>query len=71
MDERRLKRAVRNGWILMLVLALLSLGLFYLTYRTNHPGERPRWDMGGAPFVPASSPHASGYYQPPHKEAQQ
>lgn len=64
-NDAKLKKAYRNGWILLLLAILLSVILFNFAVLTNLPGQAPTWDMGGKPFVPASSPYANGYYEPP------
>jgi len=65
MDDTKLKRAYRNGWFLLMLAILVSVILFNFVVLTNLPGKEPTWDMGGKPFVPASSPYANGYYEPP------
>ena len=64
MDERGLKKAYRNGWLL--VLAALAFVVLVVAYalKTNEPAPTPSWNMGGKPFVPASSTYGNGYWSP-------
>jgi len=61
MDDRALRRSYRNAWILTLVAAIFVVAFFVFTLRRNTPPRPETWDMGGAAFVPASSPEADGY----------
>jgi hypothetical protein len=64
MEERVLKRAYRNAWILTLLGAVYVVLFFLLATATNRPGTPVEWDMGGEALVPASSHYADGYYLP-------
>jgi hypothetical protein len=64
MQERDLKRGIRNAWILTL-LGVVYIVLFNLLARaTNVPEPEVKWRLGGEAFVPASSPYAEGYHLP-------
>jgi hypothetical protein len=65
-DDKDLRRGFRNAWILTLLGALYVVAFFYLAWTRNTPPHPEAWDMGGKPFVPASSPYAEGYYVKPH-----
>jgi len=59
-----LRKGYRNAWI-VLVLGFVYVGVFLaLAIRTNRDPPPVTWDMGGTPFVPASSPQAEGYFLP-------
>jgi hypothetical protein len=64
MEEKALKRGYRNAWILTLLGAAYVVLFFLLATATNLPGHPVEWNMDGEAFVPASSHHAEGYYQP-------
>lgn len=64
MDGKTLKKAYRNAWILVILVAAFSAVFFALTLAVNGSAPEPQWDMGGVPFVPASSDRANGYYSP-------
>jgi hypothetical protein len=61
-DRSQLKRAFRNGWILLVIAALFTVLFFLFTLDANEDHPAVEWDMGGVPFVPASSVYANGYY---------
>ncbi|HJX51482.1 MAG TPA: hypothetical protein VJ801_01840 [Polyangia bacterium] len=63
MEQEDLKAGYRRAWILVLVGALYVAGFLALALRTNIPARPAGWDMGGTPFVPASSIEADGYYK--------
>jgi len=63
MDDRELETGYRNAWILTAIAAVFAAAFFAFVVRTNSPGTAPTWDMGGTPFVPASSTTADGYYK--------
>ena len=60
MDGRGLKKAYRNGWILVLAALVFVVLVFAYALRTNEPAQPPTWNMGGKPFVPASSTYGNG-----------
>jgi hypothetical protein len=62
MERAQLKRAYRNAWILLLIVALFTVLFFLFTVDANRDHPDVTWDMGGVPFVPASSVYANGYY---------
>jgi hypothetical protein len=62
--DQALAKAYRRAWILVLVGLAYSLGFTLLALGSNLPERAPTWDMGGKPFVPASSPFANGYPLP-------
>ncbi len=62
--NKSMKKAYRNGWILVLLAACFVVALFLFVLKTNENPPAPDWDMGGKRFVPASSPYANGYYSP-------
>ena len=64
MDDRELRRAFRNAWILTIVAAVFIVLFALFTFRTNQVEAPERWDMGGTAFVPASAPSAQGYHLP-------
>jgi hypothetical protein len=64
MDEQVTDKAFRKAWLLVLVGLAYSLGFTLLALGSNIPEKPPAWDMGGEPFVPASSPFANGYPLP-------
>ena len=64
MDNAALKKAFRNAWILVVLAAVFIVVVVLFVYRTNANPPEPEWNMGGVPFVPASSNHAEGYYSP-------
>jgi hypothetical protein len=53
----------RTAWSIVVAGLVWSAGYGYLAFSTNGRGC-VRWDMGGTPFVPASSAAAEGYFQP-------
>ncbi len=60
-DNDDLKRAWRKGWYLV-IAGLIYTFLFFAFTLHHHPeSPTPEWDMGGTPFVPASSPYATEY----------
>jgi len=61
MDDATLEKALRRGWILALVGMLWIVAHFLLAFHTSRPEPAAEWDMGGTPFVPASSIEADGY----------
>lgn len=64
MQEKDLKRGYRNAWLLAL-LGVVYIVIFYaLATATSLPEPEVQWNMGGAEFVPASSPEAEGYHLP-------
>jgi hypothetical protein len=67
MDQNQvvsLKHAYRNGWILIFFVTVFVILFFTLIFVANYPGKQTHWDMGGKPFVPASSVYATGYFAP-------
>jgi hypothetical protein len=64
MDRAQLKKAYRNAWILLVLIAAFLLAFFWFTLRANEDHPPVEWDMGGVEFVPASSTYANGYYAP-------
>ena len=64
MDKASLKKAYRNAWILVLLAAVFIVVVFLFVFRTNENPPERKWNMGGVPFVPASSSYAEGYYSP-------
>ena len=64
MDEAALKKAYRNAWILVALAAVFVVAVVIFVFRTNANPPPRKWDMGGVPFVPASSSYAEGYYSP-------
>ena len=64
MEQKALERGYRNAWVLTLLGAVYVVLFYLLATATNHPGAPVEWDMGGEAIVPASSPHADGYYSP-------
>jgi len=64
MDDQETDKAFRRAWLLVLVGLAYSLGFTLLALAANIPEKTPAWDMGGTPFVPASSPFANGYPLP-------
>ena len=64
MDDTKLRRGVRNAWLLTLAAVIFVVGFFLFTVKMNTPAKPEAWDMGGTPFVPASHPAAEGYYEP-------
>jgi hypothetical protein len=67
MVHDRLKKGYRQAWLLTGLAVLFIVGFFYFTWRSipNRVGE---WDMGGTPFVPASSVYAEGYHLPANQK---
>jgi hypothetical protein len=63
-SAKSMNKAYRNGWILVLAIAVFVVVFFVFVLRTNENSPAPAWDMGGESFVPASSNHANGYYSP-------
>ena len=63
--DESLARGFRNAWILTGVAAVFVVLFLAFAIRFNRPAQPERWDMGGTPFVPASSLHADGYRSPP------
>lgn len=61
MDDAKLERALRRGWLLALIGILWILVHFLLAFHTSRPAPPVDWNMGGTPFVPASSIEADGY----------
>ncbi|GAB4298276.1 MAG: hypothetical protein Kow0090_13660 [Myxococcota bacterium] len=70
MDIKELKRGYRNGWILIAAAIGFIFVFFLFTYLVNIPERAERWDMGGKPFVPASSPYANDYHLPANPDYQ-
>ena len=64
MDDAALKKAFRNAWILVILAAVFIVAAFLFVLRTNENPPPPKWNMGGVPFVPASSGYAEDYYSP-------
>ena len=65
LSEDALRKGFRNGWLFTVMAAALIVGSFFFVWLTNTPAQPERWDVGGTPFVPASSSQAEGYYLPP------
>lgn len=65
-DDKELTRGHINAWILTLLGAVYVVAFIYLAWTRNAVEPPQDWDMGGKPFVPASSPYAEGYYAVPH-----
>jgi hypothetical protein len=68
MEPEALKKAFRNGWILVAVATLFFVAFFAFTLAAAKDAPKPGWDMGGVPFVPASSTYGNDYYTPMPKE---
>ena len=63
MDEKtKFTKETRLAWMLVILGILYIVTTVALAMWTNRPGHPARWDFDGTPFVPASSPHAEGYY---------
>jgi bacteriorhodopsin len=62
--EASLKKAYRNAWILVVLAAIFVVVVVLFVFRTNKNPPQRTWNMGGVPFVPASSSYAEGYYSP-------
>jgi len=69
MDDRTISRGYKKAWMLVGISFVFVIGFFFFTLYFNGPNRRITWDMGGTPFVPASSLKAEGYYQPVPKQA--
>ncbi len=65
MKPDELKKAFRNGWILVVLAAMFIIGFFLFTLTVAKDAPKEAWEMGGVPFVPASSTYANDYYVPP------
>ena len=63
MAEEDLKTGYRRAWLLVLVGVAYVATFLALVLRTNISARPAGWDMGGTPFVPASSFKAEGYYR--------
>jgi hypothetical protein len=61
MDDKTLKKAYRNAWLLTGLSLLFIAGFFLLTVKSNRPAKPVTWDMNGTPFVPAAGVEAEGY----------
>jgi hypothetical protein len=61
-DDQGLKRGYLKGWLWVAMLLVSSVFFFYLSFRLNPAIYQTPWQMGGHPFVPASSPYANGYF---------
>ncbi|RJO64533.1 MAG: hypothetical protein C4523_18125 [Myxococcales bacterium] len=64
MENGVLKRAYRNSYLLTALALLFVVAFWLFTRLANTPPTPVVWDMGGTPFVPASSVQAEGYHQP-------
>ena len=64
-DEEQLARGCRRSWYLVFFAAALVVLFLVYVFALNQPGKAPGWDMGGKPFVPASSKYAVEYWTPP------
>ena len=64
MNDNELKKGFRKAWWLVLAGVAYVVIFVGLALRTNNPPRPKGWDMGGTPFVPASSLPADGYYKP-------
>ena len=60
-----LKKAFRNGWILLAAAVIFIVGFFAFTLFFSLKAPKPGWEMGGEDFVPARSDKAEGYFVPP------
>jgi hypothetical protein len=65
MDPESLKKAFRNGWILVALATAFVIGFFAFTLAVGKDAPKPDWEMGGVPFVPASSDYGNNYYTRP------
>lgn len=61
---KTLRRATGRTWILVLLAAAFVMASAFFVFRTNYKARAPEWEMGGVPFVPASSKYANGYWSP-------
>jgi hypothetical protein len=62
MEPDALKKAFRNGWILVALVTLFFVAFFVFTLAAAKDAPKPGWDMGGVPFVPASSTYGNDYH---------
>ena len=63
-DRKTLRRATGRTWILVLLAAVFVIASAFFVFQTNSKAPSPKWEMGGVPFVPASSKYANGYWSP-------
>ena len=64
MTPEELKKAFRNGWILVVLATAFIIGFFAFTVLFSKDAPKPGWEMGGVSFVPASSPYGNDYHTP-------
>ena len=62
MQQKELKKAFRNAWILWALAVAFIVALSLFVRKTNQNPPPQEWDMGGKSFVPASSTYGNGYY---------
>ena len=67
MSDEDLKKAYRNGWIMVTLVAVFIVSFFAFVLFSAYGAPKSEWDMGGVKFVPASSDYGEGYYVPPVK----
>ena len=67
MSDEDLKKAFRNGWILVTVAAAFIVTFFAFVLFVSYDAPKSEWDMGNVDFVPAASDYGEGYYVPPVK----
>ena len=68
MADADLKRAFRNGYILLCEAFVFVVIFFLFVLRFSLNAPKPGWEMGGQKFVPASSDYGNGYYVLPVKD---
>ena len=61
MEEAHMKRAYRRAWGLALLGMIWICLHFAISFFSNNPEPKVSWNMGGVPFVPASSIEADGW----------
>lgn len=64
MQDKELRRGIRNAWILVFALVALVIGWTAYAYTTNVDEVPAAHAPGAREFVPASSPYGVGYRTP-------
>jgi hypothetical protein len=64
MDDKELRRGIRNGWLLAMLLILFVIAWTVFTIWTNRDEVKPHFVQGGREFVPGASPYGMNYKTP-------
>ena len=67
MEDVELKKAFRNGYLLLAAAFVFVVLFFLFVLKFSLHAPKPGWEMGGTKFVPASSDYGNRYWVPPVK----